>query len=128
VIPASVQDRDCAAGLIRRTRRLFPFIAKIFADGGYAGRKLNADLSAQPVSLEIVKRTDKDAGFKVVRRRWVVERTFSWLRRNRRLMAHYEANNYNVRALSNILRNYHGLRWKMKWDRGSGGNEFWSPA
>jgi transposase len=91
VIPASVQDRDCAADLIARTRRLFPFIAKIFADGGYAGPKLEADLAAQPVTLEIVKRTDKDAGFKVVRRRWVVERTFSWLRRNRRLMAHYEA-------------------------------------
>lgn len=91
MIPASVQDRDCAAGLIRRTRRLFPFIAKIFADGGYVSRKLNADLSAQPVTLEIVKRTDKDGGFKVVRRRWVVERTFSWLRRNRRLTAHYEA-------------------------------------
>jgi hypothetical protein len=73
VIPASVQDGDCAAGLIRRTRRLFPFIAKIFADGGYVSRKLNADLSAQPVTLEIVKRTDKDGGFKVVRRRWVVE-------------------------------------------------------
>ena len=43
------------------------------------------------VELEIVKRTDKDGGFKVLRRRWVVERTFSWLRRNRRLMAHYEA-------------------------------------
>jgi putative transposase len=41
--------------------------------------------------LEIVKRTDKDGGFKVVRRRWVIERTFSWLRRNRRLIAHYEA-------------------------------------
>ena len=91
VIPANVQDRDCAADLIRRTRRLFPFIARIFADGGYAGPKLAADLAAQPVTLEIVKRTDKDAGFKVIRRRWVVERTFSWLRRNRRLMAHYEA-------------------------------------
>jgi putative transposase len=38
-----------------------------------------------------VKRTDKHGGFKVLRRRWVIERTFSWLRRNRRLMAHYEA-------------------------------------
>ena len=44
-----------------------------------------------PVELEIVKRTDKEGGFKVLRRRWVIERTFSWLRRNRRLMAHYEA-------------------------------------
>jgi transposase len=91
VIPASVQDRDCAADLIRRTRRLFPFITKLFADGGYAGPRLEADLATSPVTLEIVKRTDKETGFKVVRRRWVIERTFSWLRRNRRLMAHYEA-------------------------------------
>ena len=91
MIPANIQDRDCAANLIRKTRRLFPWIAKIFADGGYAGPKLAAALADQPVDLEIVKRTDKDSGFKVVRRRWVIERTFSWLRRNRRLMAHYEA-------------------------------------
>jgi putative transposase len=91
VIPADVQDRDCAADLIRETRRRFPFIARIFADGGYAGPKLKAALAGQPVALEIVKRTDKDGGFKVVRRRWVIERTFSWARRNRRLMAHYEA-------------------------------------
>jgi transposase len=91
VIAASVQDRDCAADLIRRTRRLFTFIAHIFADGGYAGDKLAAELAGQPVRLEIVKRTDSDGGFKVVRRRWVIERTLSWLRRNRRLMAHYEA-------------------------------------
>jgi transposase len=91
VIPANIQDRDCAAKLIRKTRRLFPFIVKIFADGGYAGPKLKAALLGQPVDLEIVKRTDKEGGFKVIRRRWVIERTFSWLRRNRRLMAHYEA-------------------------------------
>ena len=91
MIPASVQDRDCAVDLIRKTRRLFPFIAKVFADGGYVSRKLDVDLATQPVTLEIVKRTDKDGGFKVIRRRWVIERTFSWLRRNRRLMAHYEA-------------------------------------
>jgi len=91
VIPANIQDRDCAANLIRKTRRLFPWIAIIFADGGYAGAKLKAALADQPVALEIVKRTDKERGFKVVRRRWVIERTLSWLRRNRRLMAHYEA-------------------------------------
>lgn len=91
MIAANVQDRDCAAGLIRRTRRLFPWIAKVFADGGYAGPKLRDALKGQPVEIEIVKRTDKEGGFKVIRRRWVVERTLSWLRRNRRLMAHYEA-------------------------------------
>ena len=53
--------------------------------------KLKAALEGQSVELEIVKRTDQEGGFKVVRRRWVIERTLSWLRRNRRLMAHYEA-------------------------------------
>ena len=91
MIPANIQDRDCAAELIRTARKRFPFIACVFADGGYAGPKLATALADQPVKLEIVKRTDKDSGFKLVRRRWVVERTFSWLRRNRRLMAHYEA-------------------------------------
>jgi len=91
VIPANIQDRDCAANLIRKTRHLFPWLAKIFADGGYAGEKLKAALAGQPVELEIVKRMDNAGGFKVVRRRWVIERTLSWLRRNRRLMAHYEA-------------------------------------
>ncbi len=43
------------------------------------------------MTLEIVKRTDKEGGFKLIRRRLVIERTFSWIRRNRRLMAHYEA-------------------------------------
>jgi transposase len=91
VIPASVQDRDSAAGLIKKTRRLFPFVKHVFADGGYSGDKLATDLTAQQIELDIVKRMDKKAGFKVIRRRWVIERTFSWLRRNRRLMAHYEA-------------------------------------
>lgn len=91
MLPASIQDRDCAGGLIRAARRVFPFIAHVFADGAYAGERLAADLTGQPVTLEIVKRTDSKPGFKVIRRRWVVERTFSWLRRNRRLMAHYEA-------------------------------------
>ena len=91
MITANVQDRDCAADLIRRTRRLFVFITHIFADGGYAGEKLATELADQPVVLEIVKRTDNEPGFKLIRRRWVIERTYSWIRRNRRLMAHYEA-------------------------------------
>ena len=91
VIPANIQDRDSAAGLIERALRKYPRLKQIFADGGYAGPKLAGALSGLPVKLEIVKRTDRHGGFKVLRRRWVIERTFSWLRRNRRLVAHYEA-------------------------------------
>src|SRR5215470_9283366 len=91
VVPGNIQDRDCAANLIKRALEKYPRLKKIFADGGYAGPKLASQLVGLPVELEIVKRTDKEGGFKVLRRRWVIERTFSWLRRNRRLMAHYEA-------------------------------------
>jgi transposase len=88
VVPANIHDRDSAASLIGRALQKYPRLKKIFADGGYAGPKLASQLVGLPVELDIVKRTNKDAGFKVVRRRWVIERTFSWLRRNRRLMAH----------------------------------------
>lgn len=91
MIAADTQDRDCAADLIKKALCKYPRLRKLFADGGYAGPKLASALVGQPVEIEIVKRTDKDGGFKVIRRRWVIERTFSWLRRNRRLMAHYEA-------------------------------------
>jgi transposase len=91
VIAASTQDRDCAAKLFEAALKKYPRLTKFFADGGYQGPKLAAEITHLSASLEIVKRTDKDGGFKVVRRRWVIERTFSWLRRNRRLMAHYEA-------------------------------------
>ena len=91
IIPANVQDRDSAAGLIKRALKKYPRLKKIFADGGYAGPKLASALVGLPVQLEVVKRTDKNGGFKVLRRRWVIERTFSWLRRNRRLVGHYEA-------------------------------------
>src|SRR5215813_12258491 len=87
----NIQDRDSGAGLIERALQKYPRLKKIFADGGYAGPKLASQLVGLPLELEIVKRTDKEGGFKVLRRRWVIERTFSWLRRNRRLMAHYEA-------------------------------------
>jgi putative transposase len=90
VIAANTQDRDCAADLIKQALRMYPRLRKLFADGGYAGPKLAGRLAGEPVKIEIVERTDKDAGFKLIRRRWVTERTFSWLRRNRRLMAHYE--------------------------------------
>ena len=84
-------NRQSPMGVTCVSRFTMTGLKKIFADGGYAGPKLASALVGLPVELEIVKRTDKDGGFKVLRRRWVIERTFSWLRRNRRLMAHYEA-------------------------------------
>ena len=90
VHPADIQDRDGAFHLLRRARRLFPFIERIFADGGYVGRKMAMTVWRTGAwSLQIVKRSDA-AGFKVLPKRWIVERTFAWISRNRRLARDFE--------------------------------------
>jgi len=88
--PADVQDRDGAFQLLRRARRLFPFIERIFADGGYAGEKMALVVWRTGAwKLEIVKRSDA-SGFEVLPKRWIVERTFAWISRNRRLARDFE--------------------------------------
>ena len=88
VLPADIQDR--AFHLLRRARRLFPFIERIFADGGYAGRKMAMTVWRTGAwRLQIVKRSDV-AGFEVLPKRWIVERTFAWISRNRRLAQDFE--------------------------------------
>jgi putative transposase len=92
VHPASVQDRDGAPDLLASIRYLFPWLRHVFADGGYAGEKLETALAGLGQwTLEIVKRSDRIKGFHVLPRRWVVERTFAWLGRNRRLAKDFEA-------------------------------------
>ena len=71
---------------------MFPFLEKLFADGGYQGpqfRKALAKVLPQ-LKTEIIKRSDKAKGFEVLPRRWVVERTFAWLSRCRRLAKDWE--------------------------------------
>jgi transposase len=90
VHPANVQDRDGTLLLLRRARRLFPFIERIFADGGYAGRKMAMIVWRTGIwRLQIVKRSDV-ARFEVLPKRWIVERTFAWISRNRRLARDFE--------------------------------------
>ena len=90
VHPANIQDRDGAFDLLRRAQRLFPFIEHIFADGGYAGRKMAMTVWRTGAwSLQIVKRSGA-AGFEVLPKRWIVERTFAWISRNRRLARDFE--------------------------------------
>jgi transposase len=90
VHPANIQDRDGAFHLLRPARRLFPFIERIFADGGYAGRKMAMTVWRTGAwSLQIVKRSDA-AGFEVLPKRWIVERTLAWISRNRRLARDFE--------------------------------------
>ena len=88
---AGMQDRDGAALVLARIRNRFPWLELIWADSGYDARQVKATLAAIPVvRMEIVRRTDDLAGFHVQPRRWVVERTFSWFGRNRRLAKDYE--------------------------------------
>ena len=87
---ADIQDRDGALQLLRRTRRMFPFIERIFADGAYAGRKMAlVAWRTGTWRLQIVKRSDAP-GFEVLPKRWIVERTFAWISRNRRLARDFE--------------------------------------
>ena len=87
---ADVQDRDGAKQVLTKLIGRFPRLALIWADGGYAGPLVEWAAGVGSWVLEIVKRPQGTTGFAVVPRRWVVERTFAWLGRCRRLSKDYE--------------------------------------
>jgi transposase len=89
---ADIQDRDGAALVLdKRTRRLFPFIERIYADGGYQGPRVRAATAKTGTwKIEIVKRSNIAKGFVVLPKRWMVERTLAWISRNRRLARDFE--------------------------------------
>jgi len=92
VHPADIQDRDGAVSVIASIRRLYPWLRHLFADGAYAGEKLQDALAKLGTwTIEIIKRSDTAKGFEALPRRWVVERTFAWLGRCRRLAKDFEA-------------------------------------
>ena len=88
---AGVQDRDGAAMVLNKIRQRFPWMELVWADGGYNAHQVDKAVANSPgLRVEIVKRNDDVKGFVVLPRRWVVERTFSWFGRNRRLAKDYE--------------------------------------
>lgn len=105
---AGVQDRDGGKGVLKRSRARFPFVQRAYADGGYAGRLVEWAKDKTHIVLEIVRRNAAAkgeasqrlrqtkpvgvarVGFEVLRRRWVVERTFAWIMKNRRFARDYE--------------------------------------
>lgn len=93
VHPANIQDRDGARLLLATLRHRFGWLRCIWADGGYAGALVEWVRALRPrrgLRLEIVKHSTTLHYFKLLPRRWVVERTFAWLGRFRRLSKDYE--------------------------------------
>ena len=84
---ANVQDRDGAIPLLKASRRSFPFVELTFADSAYNGDRVR---DATSVAIEVVKKFTDQVGFQVLPRRWVVERFFAWINRNRRLAKDFE--------------------------------------
>ncbi len=93
ITPASTQDRDAARPLIKSMVKTYGRLQLLWADGGYLGALVGWVKQLRPfgkLRMEIVRRSDKVKGFKVLPRRWVVERTFGWLVKSRRLCRDYE--------------------------------------
>ena len=93
--PADIQDRDGAVPVLRLSRYSFPFITRAFADVGFAG---DGPATASAITVEIVRKPPDQVGFAVHPRRWVVERFFAWISRNRRLWKDPEATLTSARA------------------------------
>ena len=97
---ADIQDRDGGELLMATLFGLYPFLLKLYADGGYQGPEFRRAVGKilKSVNVEIVKRSDQARGFVVLPKRWIVERTFAWLGRCRRLARDWE--NLNRKALA----------------------------
>jgi transposase len=93
--PADIQDRDAGGPLLRASRALFPFIAHLFTDAAYDHERV---MTATRILVEIVRKLPDQIGFAVHPRRWVVERFFAWIGRNRRLAKDFEASIESARA------------------------------
>jgi transposase len=104
VTAASVQDRDGGRLVLDKARMAMPSIVLVWADGGYAGRCVEFARRMLRITLHIVKKPEGQRTFEVLPRRWVVERTLSWLVRCRRLDRDYERLPEHAEAM---------VRWAM---------------
>ena len=100
VHPADIQDRDGGVLVLSTLFGMYPFLRKLFVDGGYQGPQFDSAVAAimPQLEIEIVKRSDQAKGFEVLPKRWVVERTLAWLGRCRRLAKDFENLTQNALA------------------------------
>src|SRR3954463_7689832 len=99
---AGLQDRDGACRLLAVLRAKFSTIGLVWADGGYAGRLVTWAQKVLAFTVTIVKRTDDLTGFRVIPRRWVVERTLAWISKHRRCVRDYETLPEHAEAMVQI--------------------------
>lgn len=95
----SIQDRTGAKAVFIGLLKSFPRLRLIWADGGYAGKLVGWVKDFCGWTLEIVKRSDDLKGFKLLPKRWIVERTFGWFNFSRRLSKDYEHNHRSSEAM-----------------------------
>ena len=97
---ADIQDRDGGAMLMATLFGAFPFLTRLFADGGYRGSRFQSAIARilPRVTVEIVKRSDQAKGFAVLPKRWIVERSLAWFGRCRRLAKDWECLNRKALA------------------------------
>jgi putative transposase len=102
VTSAAVQDRDAARSVLGGLRQNWSRLTQVWADGGYAGKLVEwvwQLRSQRRVHLDIVKRNERHRGFHVLPKRWIVERSFGWLIKFRRLRSDYEQSTAHSRAM-----------------------------
>jgi transposase len=99
VTAASTQDRDGGRLVVERVLGAHPGLRLVWADAGYAGRLVAWARNTAGLIIDIVRRRDGQRGFEVLPRRWVVERTFAWIMKCRRLSADYERTTLHAEAM-----------------------------
>lgn len=90
VVPAGVQDRDGAKPLLTDLHQLVPTVRHAFADSAFSGKLVDWVAEKANITLEIVRRKDRQDGFVPLPKRWVVERSLAWISAHRRLARDYE--------------------------------------
>lgn len=103
VTGANIQDRDGGHQVIWRLRNFFRSIEVTWADGGYAGKLVIWARNALGIRVDIVKRSDIAKGFVVLPHRWIVERTFAWFMKCRRMVRCYERKPEHEEAMAQIV-------------------------